>query len=63
MHTGEPVRITSPVCTGTLCDQLSNVQSVIEKQSDRDNLRTTSDVKIVSTALIFKRRVYGRTRL
>jgi hypothetical protein len=54
MHTGEPVIITCPVCTGTLCDQLPNVQRVIE-QSDRDDLRTTSDVKTVSTVLIFKR--------
>ena len=32
MHTGEPVKIMCPVCTGTLCDQLSNEQRVIEEQ-------------------------------
>ena len=47
MHTGEPVRITRPVCTGTLCDQLPNEQHVIE------DLRITSDVISVPTVFHF----------
>jgi hypothetical protein len=54
MITGEPVRIRCPVCNGTLCDHLHNEQNVIE-QSDRDDLRTTSDVIIVSRVFIPKR--------
>jgi hypothetical protein len=52
MHTGEHVKIRCPVCRGTLCDHLLSEQSVIE-QSDRDDLRTTSDVKIVPTVFHF----------
>jgi hypothetical protein len=48
MIAGEHVIITCPVCTGTLCDQFPNEQRVIE-QSDRDDLRTTSDVKITDS--------------
>jgi hypothetical protein len=54
MITGEPVRIRCPVCTGTLYDHLHNEQSVSE-QSDRDDLRITSDVKIVPTVFISER--------
>ena len=47
------VRNRCPVCNGTLCDQLHNEQSVIDEQSDRDDLGITSDMMTVPTVFHF----------